>query len=242
MFRDGNLYGLAESRRPRRRAERTWPPIFAPESSYVGRKDIGRPSAKPPSFGPPVFEKVFSGGMEMTLQNSLGHIRVESKVEFLVEVGICGIQFLIPADSVAGGAQGRTRREVALLPKHTSPVDADHRLRNPAGRAKILDGSAAIRQGPIIVHDDKASVRNSGIQVFQRFHSGFIHVAIEPQDTDLRDRRGREGVLKPTGQEADLFVEQAVPPEVRLDFLQWDSQIAAELMMARSEEHTSELQ
>src|ERR1019366_10292730 len=99
MFRDGNLYGLAESRRPRRRAERTWPLIFAPESSYVYRPDVAIPSAA-----------------VRPRKHDSGNIRRDARLR----VGARRPEFtgLVPRSIIPGeGASTRTGRDID---KHTS--------------------------------------------------------------------------------------------------------------------------
>ena len=79
--------------------------------------------------------------------------------------------------------------------------------------------------GVIIVHDHEAAGDDLVIECAQRIRRALVHVAVEPQDRELPDRRTRQRVAKPALQKAHLIVEEAVEGEIALHLLERDGKV-----------------
>src|SRR5687768_8410009 len=102
----------------------------------------------------------------------------------------------------------------ALAPEDAAGVDALDRLLDAAVRTKVIDRVAATIQPDIIIDDDKAARRYLVIEKFEALPGRAVEIEVEAQNGERPDRRLRQALGNPAGDELHLAVEQAVAREM----------------------------
>jgi hypothetical protein len=84
--------------------------------------------------------------------------------------------------------------------------DWDHLIVNLGGAAKVFDRAAALENVKVI-NDHVTSFGKPEIQIRERIHGGFVHIAIEAHEGEAFDRSSRQRIFEPPFKELHLIVQ-----------------------------------
>src|SRR5205823_4801759 len=97
---------------------------------------------------------------------------------------------------------GTSARALSLSPEHSRVIDALERFSDPAPLTKVVDSAAAPGEG-VVVDDAVSGGTEARIERLERLDSRLVHVTVEPENRQTRDRGAGKSVLEPAFQKHD---------------------------------------
>ena len=102
-------------------------------------------------------------------------------------------------------------------PEGSGAVDVHDWLVDLVLGAEVLHCLATRGIRAVVVHDAEPAERKSGIQVLQALYRGLVEVPVEPYKGPCVPSQGRQRLLEPALEKADLVIEEPVSLEIGLN-------------------------
>ena len=109
-------------------------------------------------------------------------------------------------------------------PERSGAVDVHDWLVDLVLGSEVLHCLAARRIRAVVVHDAVPAERQPGIEVFEALYGGLVQVPVEPYKGPCVPCEGRQRLLEPALDEANVVIEEPVSPEIGLNIFSTDGQ------------------